>query len=353
MEKQKIRQVILPFVVISALLWLGLYFLGPVLLPFALGLLIAWSADPLVARLQKQLKFPRWLCAGISVTGIYLAVSLACFVLCRLLWKELASFVQALPELAASLSGPAQAMERRLLLLAGRFPDGIGKALENGISEFFRSGAGLTEKIYTGLFDFVTALLKKLPDVSLFFLTAVLSGFMLAAKLPRLRQLWKQKIPQKWQTRTEMLGTRLKATLGNWFKAQAKLMGLCALILTTGFLILGIAYPLLFGLVIALVDALPALGTGLILIPWAVVAYLQGNSFLGTGLLLLYGVAALLRTALEPRLLGKQMGLDPLLTLLSLYAGYRFLGLPGMILFPISAIMMKQFWSYMETGRAN
>ena len=122
-----------------------------------------------------------------------------------------------------------------------------------------------------------------------------------------------------------------------------KLMIVSALVLTVGFLILRVDYPLLFGLIIALIDALPALGTGLILIPWALFMYLQGNSFLGTGLLLLYGAAALLRTALEPRLLGKQMGLDPLLTLLALYGGYRLLGIPGMILFPIGAMMLKQF----------
>ena len=118
-------------------------------------------------------------------------------------------------------------------------------------------------------------------------------------------------------------------------------------------MILQIDYPFLFGLVISLVDALPALGTGLVLIPWSMVMFLQGNTFLGTGLLFLYGAAALIRTALEPRLLGKQMGLNPLLTLFALYSGYRLLGIWGMILFPIGAIMIKQFWSQPENPAAN
>lgn len=353
MEKHKFWQVALICVGTALGFWLGLHFLGPVLLPFALGLVIALSAEPMVVRLHDRLGLPRWLCAGIGVTGIYVLFSLVCWILCRLLWKELASFVRGLPALTASLAEPAQSLEQRLLALARRFPDGIGRALEESIAEFFRSGAGLAEKVYTWLFDTVTALLKKLPDFSLFLLTAILSAFMLAAKLPQLRGLWRQKVPQKWQQRVDSLGRRLKATLGCWCQAQAKLMGLSALLLTAGFLILGVSYPLLFGLVIALVDALPALGTGLILIPWGLVSYLQGNSFLGTGLLLLYGISALLRAALEPRLLGKQMGLDPLLTLFSLYAGYRFLGLPGMILFPIAAMILKQFWNRMEKGRTN
>lgn len=76
--------------------------------------------------------------------------------------------------------------------------------------------------------------------------------------------------------------------------------------------------------------------------------FLQGQTGTGVGLVCIYGAAALLRTALEPRLLGKQIGLDPLLTLLAIYAGYRFLGLAGMIVFPIGAILGKQYWNYME-----
>lgn len=344
MRKQKLWQKTLICILSIAGLLLGLRILGPILLPFAVGLAIALSAEPLVVRLHGRSGMPRWLCAGIGVTGIYVLISLTFFILCRLLWKELAAFVNALPELLGSLAEPAQSLEQRLLALASRFPDGIGKALEESIAGFFRNGAGLAGRIYTWLFDFVTGLLKKIPDFSLFLLTAVLSGFMLAAKLPQLRQLYAQKLPQNWQQRVHSFLGRLKATLGGWVKAQAKLMGLSALVLTAGFLILGVNYPLLFGTVIALVDALPALGTGLILIPWGLLSFLQNNSFLGIGLLLLYGAAALLRTALEPRLLGKQIGLDPLLTLLSLYAGYRFLGILGMVLFPIATIMIKQFW---------
>lgn len=344
MRKQKFWQKILLFALCGAGFLLGLRFLGPVLLPFAVGFLIAHSAEPLILRLQNGSTLPRWLCAGIGVTGIYLLFSLVIFILCRLIWQELAAFVTSLPQLLGSLAPQAAALEQRLLQLASGFPDGIGKALEESIAAFFRNGAGLGSRIYNWIFRFISGLLRKIPDFSLFLLTAVLSGFMISAKLPQLQKLWQKKVPQNWQEQTGTVLDRLKVTLGGWLRAQLKLMGLSALVLTIGFLILGVNYPLLFGLVIALVDALPALGTGLILIPWSLVSFLQGNTFLGVGLLLLFAAAALLRTALEPRMLGKQIGLDPLLTLLSLYAGYRFLGLPGMIFFPIAAIMVKQFW---------
>ena len=342
MGNPKIWRVALTGAGLALGIWLFFRFLGPVLLPFSAGLVIAAAAEPAVSRLQSRFHLPRWLCAGIGVTMIYVLLSLVVFILFRLLWRELTAFVRALPGLVQSLSDPAENLKQWLLGLADRFPNGIGKVLQDSITEFFRSGAGLAGRVYDWAFSAVTGLLKRIPDLALFVLTAVLSGFMLASELPQLRALWQRKAPEQWQQRIRTVLHRLKTTLGGWLQAQAKLMLISALLLTVGFLLLGVDYPLLFGLVIALVDALPALGTGLILIPWGLFMYLQGNSFLGTGLLCLYGVAALLRTALEPKLLGRQIGMSPLLTLLALYAGYRFAGILGMILFPIAAIMGKQ-----------
>ena len=92
----------------------------------------------------------------------------------------------------------------------------------------------------------------------------------------------------------------------------------------------------------ALVDAAPLLGTGTILIPWSVVSLQQGSHIRAVGLLGIYAVAALTRSALEPRFVGKQLGIDPLLTLIALYAGYRIWGISGMILSPLIAVTAVQ-----------
>lgn len=330
----------------AAAVWL----LGPVLLPFALGLGLARAAEPAVWLLQKRCRLPRWLAAGLCVSGAYVLLLGAGWLLCRILCREVWDFLRSVPELAGSLAGPARELEQRLLRMAARFPDGLGAALTAGVEEFFRSGAGLGQRIYDWLFDFASGLLAKLPDLALFLLTAVLSSFMLSAKLPQLRSLWQSLEGRSWHGRLQALGKTLKRTVGAWLLAQSKLMLVTALLLTAGFLILRVDYALLFGLGIAFLDALPVLGTGIILIPWSLTQFARGDSFLGTGLLLLYGAAALTRTALEPRLLGRQMGLDPLLTLLALYAGYRLVGVAGMILFPIGALAAKQFW---ERGKKN
>lgn len=321
-----------------------LWILGPVLLPFAAGAVIAAAAEPAARRLP----LPRWACAALCVSGVYLLTGTALWLLCRILCGELAGFLRGLPALAQSLTGPIQRLRDWLLGLTARFPDGFGEALREGVTEFFQNGAGLAGRVYEWAFDFASDLLMRVPDLALFLLTSVLSSFMLCAQKPRLEKLWKQKVPAAWQQRLKSALDRLRQTFGGWCRAQLKLMGITFLVLTSGFLVLRVRYPLLFGVVISIIDALPVFGTGIVLIPWGLIAFVQGNTVLGTGLLVLYGGAALLRTALEPRLLGKQIGMDPLLTLLAIYAGYRFFGVLGMLLFPLGAVLLKQLWNHWE-----
>ncbi len=342
--KQKRWRTVLTVAAAVAGSWLGLWLFGPVLLPFAVGGGVAAVAEPVTGRL----KLPRWVASGLCVAGVYLLTGTGLYFLCRILCGELTGFLKGLPEAAKSLEGPVERLKEWLLTAADRFPDGIGAALRQGVEDFFRNGAGLGTRLYDRAFALASAALRKIPDLTLFLLTAVLSSFMISAQLPRLARLWQTKAPAVWQSRLQAVVRRLKVTLGGWCKAQLKLMSVTFLVLTVGFLLLRIRYPLLFSLGIALIDALPVFGTGTVLIPWGLLLFLQGDTFRGVGMLCLYGGAALLRTALEPRMLGKQMGLDPLVTLLSLYAGYRFFGILGMVLFPVAAILIKQFWSYME-----
>ena len=324
--------------------WLGLWLVGPVLLPFAVGAVIGTLAEPVIQRLR----LPRWAASGLCVTGVYLILGAAVYFLCRILCGELTGFLRGLPAAAQSLAQPVERLKGWLLSVAERFPDGIGAALEQGVEDFFHNGAGLGSKLYDRAFAMASATLKKIPDLALFLLTAVLSSFMISAQRPRLTRLWQTKAPAVWQTRLQAVVRRLKMALGGWCRAQLKLMGVTFLVLTTGFLLLRLRYPLMFALGISLIDALPVFGSGIILIPWGLLLFLQGDTARGVGMLCLYGVAALLRTALEPRMLGKQIGLDPLLTLFAIYAGYRFFNILGMVLFPLVAMLVKQLWTYME-----
>jgi predicted PurR-regulated permease PerM len=99
---------------------------------------------------------------------------------------------------------------------------------------------------------------------------------------------------------------------------------------------------LLLAALITLVDAFPVLGVGTVLMPWSLLRLIQGDPSTGFGLLALYGVIWLIRSVLEPKLIGKELGLDPLVTLLCIYGGLKLWGIGGMLLSPIAAMAVAQ-----------
>ena len=109
-----------------------------------------------------------------------------------------------------------------------------------------------------------------------------------------------------------------------------------------GLVLLRIPNGVLWAVVIALVDVLPVLGTGTVLIPWSFLCFLQGDGGRAVGLLGVYGIISLTRSLLEPKILGAQLGLDPLAALAALYGGYRLFGLPGMLLAPLVTVAAVQ-----------
>lgn len=109
-----------------------------------------------------------------------------------------------------------------------------------------------------------------------------------------------------------------------------------------GFTLLGLDFALLAAAFTALVDALPVLGTGTVLLPWAALALLTGDGGLALGLTVLYAVGLLAHSLLEPRLLAGQVGLPPITALLAMYLGFHFMGVGGMVVLPVALLLVKQ-----------
>ena len=134
----------------------------------------------------------------------------------------------------------------------------------------------------------------------------------------------------------------LRRTFWKWLGAEGVLCGVTFLLLLLGFLYLKQDYGFLLAVLIALVDALPVLGAGLFLVPWALGHLLLGSVPRGVALLALYAVILLVRSILEPKLMAAQAGLPPLSALLAMYVGYSFFGVGGMLLLPIVLLFCRQ-----------
>ncbi len=317
-------------------IWLFLRYLLPIFLPFGAGLLLALAAEPAV-RLCTRLKLPRWAATGLGVSVTLILLISLVGVLGAALVRELGVLAGRLPDLQDTAQ---QATERLRLLLenaADHAPEGVRPLVNRSVTRLFSSGSTFVEQATVRLPGAISSILSRVPDGALGIGTGILSGFMLSARLPKLKAMLIEKMPQRIKTQLLPALKRSKNALVGWLKAQLKLCTITFCVVFLGFLLLRIPYAPLWAAAVALVDAVPLLGTGTVLLPWALVSLLQHQHLRSVGLLCIYGAAFLTRTVLEPRLVGRHLGLDPLVTLVFLYLGYRFWGIFGMLLAPMVA----------------
>ncbi len=322
-------------------LWLGVKYLLPLLFPFVLGLGLALAAEPAVGFGVRQLRLKRSISAAIGVSLTLALLTGLLSLLGALTVRELGSLTKMLPQAQAALEKSMRLAEDLLVNLANKLPEQARVYTTGRVLEFFDDGTVLLDQVSQRVPGMVTSVLGKVPNGALTLGTGLLSGFMLSSRLPSLRRKAAAKIPQSFKDKALPALKRMGRSLSGWLKAQGKLIGITYLILAAGLTVLQVPYGFLWAALIALVDAIPVLGTGTVLVPWGAVCLLQGQVFRGIGLLVLYGVCLLFRTVLEPKFLGKHLGLDPLVTLVFLYVGYRLWGFGGMVLSPILAAALR------------
>ena len=137
-----------------------------------------------------------------------------------------------------------------------------------------------------------------------------------------------------------------------YVKTQVILILLVSITCSLGLFLIKNPYAVLFGAAIAIFDAFPVLGSGLVLIPWAVFSFIRGDAFAGAVLLTLFGVCQFMREYLEPKLLGGKMGIRPIQSLMAVYIGYELFGILGRFLGPFGLVLIKSLWRVSGTPQA-
>lgn len=324
----------------ALLLVLGLRFLLPVLAPFLLAFALAAAVEPIVRKLSSG-RFPRAAAAGLCV---FLSLGLLCWLLylgLARLTLELKELAAGLPALAAGLSGAAEKGRAMLESFFAPSPQTAEyiSGLIDSLEDWLRALPG---RLSSRLMALVPSAAAAAPGALLFAVSVLIGSYFISASYPELKDFAAMQLPPSQRERARQLWAQLRRSLGRWLRSQFILMLLCFAELSAAFWLLGVDYALLMALITALIDALPVFGVGTVLLPWAAWELLSGNVSLGLGLIISYLAAAVLRNCVQAKLIGDQLGLHPLATLVSIYAGWRLWGVAGMLVFPIIAITLKQ-----------
>ena len=323
-------------------LWLGLKLLLPLLLPFFLGTGLALAAAPASAFLKRRCRLPGGLAAALAVSGLVAGLGLIALLLAALAVSQLSALSRSLPAMLQRIQSGITLLEDWLLSLGVNLPQGLREGYGQMVAELFSGGTALLGRVSSLALGTAGTLLTRLPNSFITLGTALISGCMICGKLPVLKGWLLAKIPRERLQKWLAAWKRFSGAGKLWLISQFKLTGVTFCILLSGFWLLRVGHAPLAAFLTTLVDALPVLGTGMVLIPWALICFLGGNSIRGLGLLGLYATAALVRSVLEPKLVGSHLGLDPLVTLIAMYCGLRLWGLAGMLLLPMLAATVFQ-----------
>ncbi len=322
-------------------LWLAARFLLPWLAPFLLSLAIAALMEPLVRRLVRA-GWRRGAAAGLVILSALALLLWGLSALAGSLLQSLSDFAAQVPGMMAGMAQSLDRLEDRVLAMIDQSPAELRDTLRLSLDAVGESLYRLPARGSEWALDAVRQLAQRSPDLLLFLVTAGIGSYFCSASFPRLLAFLSAQVPESWKRRFHGTGADLKGSLGGWLRAQLILMGITFFELLLAFLLLGVEKAPGLAALIAAVDALPLFGTGLFLVPWALGCLLLGELSRGLGLLIAWGVVSLVRSCIEAKLLGDQIGLHPLASLTAMYVGWRVWSVWGMLLFPVLLVTARQ-----------
>lgn len=322
----------------------ALGFLIKLFLPFLLGYLFSMAVNPLADFLQRKLKIPRGLSA---VLVIVLIVGIVGGILSFAIWKiidEARTLYIQFPTLYDSARNGMHTLGEKWSVLYENLPGNIQQAITALGQDISDKAANFINTKSLPMVDNAGNFAKALPSVFIGIIVFILSSYFMVSDNKTVSESVKRIMSPKLTERLYMVKRELRKYLGGYCKAQVIIMFIAFLIMVIGFSILNINYAMLIALAIAVLDALPFFGSGLVLWPWTVISFLNGDIRLGIGLIIIYVAVALMRHFTEPKLVSSRIGMNPILTLMSMYVGYRTLSIGGLILGPIILMLIISFY---------
>ena len=333
---------LLRWALLGAGVYVGLRFLLVPLLPFLIALGLSMLLEPWVQRWRRRLGLRRDFTAAAATTVLLAVSGGGLLFLAGKLLQQAADCLDALPQLLRQLPHLLDGLEERYAGLYRSCPPEVRQWLDGALARISEEGLSLVSGLSGSLLSWASGLVGKLPGILLFLATTVLAAYFTAVSYPAIIAFVRRQVPQRWQRSLSAAAKTLRSTFWKWIKAESLLCLVTFCLLLLGFWYLGVDYALLTAALTAVVDALPVLGAGTVLVPWAVYHLLLGGVPRGIALLALYAIILLIRSFLEPRVMAAQAGLPPLSALLAMYLGYSLFGVWGMLLLPILLLFVKQ-----------
>lgn len=330
--------VYLLFTYVFPLLGRGLSWLPVLFMPFILALILALLMEPMVRFVQVNTHLKRAGAAAVSLIAVVGTVFYLIFLIISVIVKELSRFypqvVNYSDNIVATLTETISNF--KLFYLNLNLPAGVEKSIQDNLGKILE----VLKNLVDGSLNILINILTMLPGIFVFMAIVAVATFLLIKDRVAIQDFFMRFIPDSAQSKTMNVIRQLFEVMVGFIKAYSMLITVTMLVTMVGLAILRVEYVLTIGIVVGLCDILPVLGPGAIMVPWIIWEFATGNSKLGIGLLVLYVTTSVVRQILEPKIVGDNIGLHPLATLVSLYIGLQLGGMVGMILGPVTLVII-------------
>ncbi len=331
---KRIAYVIFIVLAVPLVCFLLIKYVLPVSIPFLIAWAIALASrrpaewishrTGISARVCRPVLSCLFILALLSVGGVLI------FFITKEVWGIIVSFGEG-EEFRAFIDG---------IFVSGGLIDDLTGRLGEGLSDAL---FGLATSVLSWLFDILTSFASALPGALLAVVITVISSIYFSLDLDKINSTVTSFVPEGMRRSAGRIKEGFISTGVKYVLSYFLLFLITFATVLVGFLILRVKYALFLALTVALLDLLPVIGVGTFLIPYGIFEIARGNTSLGVGLLILFAVQTLIRELSEPRILGKNLGVHPLLTLVILYIGYSVFGFLGILAVPVFTVIAELF----------
>ena len=314
-------------------------------LPFLIGFIISLLVEPLIKKVVKKTHIER-------KKGAILVLIVIFGILLGLLTWGIISLITESSNLLQGFNSSIEMMYNKLKDFMASIKDGNTKLPVELVSIIENS----SDKIVTFITEYVsnfltgtTQIISQIPTFGIYVFITILATYFICTDKMYIIDTIEHQLPQRWAKKIGIHSSDIIKALGNYLKAEAILILISFFIVLVGlyllkFLGFNMPYPFLSALGIGFVDALPILGSGTVMIPWAIIAAINGDLNLGIAIIIIYAIILIVRQLVEPKIVSNKIGIHPIFTLIAMYTGFRLIGVLGLFVGPIILIILKNIF---------
>lgn len=311
--------------------------------PFVTGWVIALITYPISLFLQKKFHISKKFISVLILVGLLASVSGIFYMIVVRLGREALSFMTDMPGIYEKMDGVLVSIQE-LFHKSGIFPRSWQLNMDTLFGSIKESVGEIVNQIGAAGVTHAGSIAKNVTNFIIGMIVSLLSAYFFVVYQEKLAHNYKKLLPSSLRFGIDRIMEQVKGAVGGYLLAQIKIMGIICLILFVGLALLKNPYAFLLALLIAVVDLFPFLGTGFILMPWALYNLFAGNLKSAVWLVILYLICLLARQLLQPKIIGDSVGLHPLSTLVLIYVGFKLDGIKGFFIAMILGILVRNLY---------